>query len=126
MAAADLQPLREALEAAAHPLDPPPDLSFRAMFGGLMVYAAGRPLAILADVGLGQQIAPAEQGDLLAEEGARHLQYESGAPISKQYVIVPPAFVTVPERLRPWLTRSLAYVQTLPPPKKRSRKRPSG
>jgi len=126
MAATDLQPLREALEAAAHPLDPPPDLSFRAMFGGLMVYAAGRPLAILADVGLALKIAPAEQGDLLAEEGAKHLQYESGAPISKQYVIVPPAFVNDPERLRPWLTRSLAYVQTLPPPKKRSRKRPSG
>jgi TfoX/Sxy family transcriptional regulator of competence genes len=126
MAAADVQPLRAALEAAALPLDPPPELTFRPMFGGVMVYASGRPLAILADVGLALKLPAAEQGALLAEEGAKHLQYESGAPISKQYVIVPPGFVSEPDLLRPWLARSLAYVQTLPLPKKRTRKRPPG
>lgn len=119
---AHLDHLRRQLELAADDLPPDIGLRFRAMFGGLGAYARERMFASLSGVGLGLKLAPADQELLLREEGAKRLQYEAGGPVSKQYVVVPPALVAEPGLLAPWVRRSVEHVSTLPVPKgKRAR-----
>ena len=49
-----------------------PDLpvTFRAMFGGIMAYAEGKPFASLSDVGLALKLSGTDHADMLALDGA--------------------------------------------------------
>lgn len=111
--------LRTQLEAATDLLDPVPDVTFKAMFGGFGVYSDGRIFSTLSNVGLALKLAPDAQDDLLAVPGAERLRYEPDAPESKQYIVVPEAIRTDPNTLLPWVQRSVDYVKTLPAPKPR-------
>ena len=88
----------------------PPDLelTFRAMFGGVLAYAAGLPLGSLSDVGLALKLVPAEQEALLAIPGAKRLRYEADQPESKTYVCVPEAMLDDKAALREWIGRAAA------------------
>jgi TfoX/Sxy family transcriptional regulator of competence genes len=99
----DPKSLRTIFEAAA-----PPDLelSFRAMFGGLMAYAAGRPLASLSNVGVALKFAGADHAAFAALPGVVPLRYEPDAPPSKSYLVVPDAMLGDATTLRPWIARS--------------------
>ncbi|GCE15294.1 TfoX/Sxy family protein [Tengunoibacter tsumagoiensis] len=96
------------------------EITFRKMFGGGMIYNAGRPIGSLTKQGLSLKLNADDRDLLLQEPGAEPLQHDGEAP-SKQYVIVPEQISAEPEQLGPWLERSVSYVLTIPvkPRKKR-------
>ncbi len=101
----DPKALQVILEAAA-----PPDLElrFKAMFGGIMGYAEEKPFASLSDVGLAFKLERAEDRTaLLAEPGAKALQYDPSQPVSKTYVVVPEGMLGDKDALRAWVVRTV-------------------
>ena len=106
--------------AEAHALDG--GLTFKPMFGGVCACVGGRVFASLSDIGMALKLPPEAQAALLAEPGAKRLQYEPDAPPSKQYVVVPLPMQADPAALAPWLARSVEYVLALPAPKPRASK----
>ena len=112
----DPKALRIIFAAAA-----PPDLElvFKPMFGGILAYAHGKPLASLSNVGLAVKAAGALNAEFLSAPGAVALRYEPDAPPSKTYVVVPPAVLADREALRVWIVRAAAGVAAAPAKKKR-------
>lgn len=88
----------------------PPDLElmFKPMFGGILAYAHGKPLASLSDMGLALKTAGALNAELLAVPGAAPLRYAPDAPPSKTYVVVPDAMLADREALRGWIVKAVA------------------
>ena len=107
--------------AEAHTLDG--ELTFKPMFGGVCAYVGGRVFASLSNVGLALKLPPEAQAELLAEAGAKRLQYEPDAPPSKQYIVVPPPTQADTSALAAWLARSVEYVLAQPAPKPKTSKR---
>ena len=104
----------------------PPDmeLAFKAMFGGILAYVDGRPMASLSDVGLAFKLTGAGHAELSALPGAKALQYEPGQPVSKTYVVVPEAMLKDRDALRGWIVRTAASVKAAPvktPAKKKAK-----
>ncbi len=99
------------------------DLTFKAMFGGLMGYMQGRPFASLSNVGLAIKLPPDAQDELLKIPGAARLQYEADSTPSKQYIRLPTAWLTDDQALTLWLARSADHVVGLPLPKKSKAKK---
>jgi TfoX/Sxy family transcriptional regulator of competence genes len=89
------------------------------MFGGILAYAYGKPLASLSDVGLALKASGALNAEFLAAAGAAALRYEPDAPASKTYVVVPPAVLADREALRGWIVKAVAGVASAPGKKKR-------
>jgi len=89
------------------------------MFGGVGVYAHERMFASLSHAGLALKLSPQDRATLLGEPGAAPLQYDPDGPVSKQYVVVPPAITADPALLAPWLSRSIAFTVTQPAAKPR-------
>jgi TfoX/Sxy family transcriptional regulator of competence genes len=98
----------------------PPDLElrFRPMFGGIMAYANDKPLASLSNVGLAVKAPPALMAEFLSEPGAVPLRYEPDAPVSKSYVVAPPAVLADREALRDWIVRAVAGLAAAAKPKR--------
>jgi TfoX/Sxy family transcriptional regulator of competence genes len=107
----DPKALQILLAAAA-----PPDLElmFKPMFGGILAYAYGKPLASLSDVGLALKASGALNAEFLAAPGAAALRYEPDAPASKTYVVVPPAVLADREALRGWIVKAVAGLAATP------------
>jgi TfoX/Sxy family transcriptional regulator of competence genes len=101
----------KALQSALLSAAPELELGFRPMFGGIMAYSGGLPLASLSDVGLALKVAGADREALLAEPGARPLRYEPDQPESKSYVLVPDGMIGDPERLGGWARRAAAALK---------------
>lgn len=97
-------------------------ITYKAMFGGFMAYADGRPFASLSDVGIGLKSSPEEIEELLMEHDAGMLQYEPDAPVSKSYVCLPDAMVADAEQLRERLASAAAFAASAPLKAKRSRR----
>ena len=104
--------LRARVETAALNV-PTLELSFRPMFGGVMIYSSGKPFASLAEQGLALKLNESDRQALLQEPGAEPLQHDGEAP-SKQYVVVPAHILEDSERLGVWLERSASFVGSLP------------
>lgn len=94
----------------------PPDLElvFKPMFGGVLAYAHGKPLASLSDVGLALKASGPLNAAFLAAPGAAPLRYEPAAPPSKTYVVVPEGMLTERAALRDWIVRAAAGVAATP------------
>ncbi len=91
------------------------ELSFRKMFGGIMGYAAEVPFASLSDVGLALKFTvTAERDKALALPGAKPLQYEPDAPVSKTYVVLPPEVVADGAALHDWIVASANNLRPKP------------
>ena len=88
------------------------DLRFRAMFGGIMAYAEGKPFASLSNIGLALKLLGEDHAELLGCEGARALRYEPDQPASKSYVVVPEAMLSDKAVLRSWIKRSAANLES--------------
>ena len=101
----DPKRLRDLLADAA-----PPDLelAFRPMFGGILAYAEGKPLALLSNAGLALKAGGALHAEFLAAEGAAPLRYRPAAPASKSYVLVPDWMLSERATLRSWIERASA------------------
>ena len=103
---------------------PDQELLFRPMFGGIMVYAAGRPLAALFHAGLALKMHGSEHAALLAVDGAARWQFEPKAPLSKTYIVLPDAILRDTDLLRGWILRAIAVLPPAKPkPTKRSKRR---
>ncbi len=113
----DPKALRGILEAAAPPDRP---LDYRAMFGGILAYVDGRPLASLSDVGLALKLTGSEHAAFV-EAGAVPLRYEPDSPPSKTYLVVPEAMLGDADALRAWVVRAIDDVRAAPVKKKRQR-----
>jgi TfoX/Sxy family transcriptional regulator of competence genes len=99
----------------------PPDLElvFKPMFGGILAYAYGKPLASLSDVGLAIKASGALNAEFLAAPGAVALRYEPNAPPSKTYVVVPDGVLKNRDALRGWIVKAAAGVAAAPAKTKR-------
>ncbi len=108
---ADPADLQARMLAAA----PDIELSFRRMFGGIMGYAAEVVFASLSDVGLALKFSGSEHARAMALPGAKPLQYEPGAPVSKSYVVLPPDVVEDANQLHEWIVTSANNLKPKPP-----------
>jgi TfoX/Sxy family transcriptional regulator of competence genes len=93
----------------------PPDmeLTFRPMFGGILAYVDGKPLASLFDGGLGLKLGGANHAEFSALPGAKPLQYEPNSLPSKTYVVAPDAMLDDPAALRAWIVRGAAGLKSI-------------
>ncbi|MBE2267010.1 MAG: TfoX/Sxy family protein [Anaerolinea sp.] len=99
-----------------------PELTFKDMFGGVLIYTAGKPMGIF----WGDQIAlklPEDGQAGIINEGANDPDYTPWTPVGKQYVAVPPSVMNDEKKITYWIEDSIRYVQTLMPAKKRKRSR---
>ena len=109
------------LEAIVLLAAPDPNaISFRAMFGGVMAYANGKPFASLSNVGLAIKLDQTYYDALLRERDARPLQYEPTSPPSRLYVLVPDAMLNEATRLSVWLVHSIRFASKLPRKRRRT------
>lgn len=99
----------------------PPDfaLTFRPMFGGILAYVDGKPIASLSNIGLALKLVGADHAEFSAIDGTKPLQYQPDQPPSKSYLLVPEAMLSDLDRLRSWIARSAAGAK---PVAKRPRK----
>jgi TfoX/Sxy family transcriptional regulator of competence genes len=118
-----LDALRRELEDAATHLGRPHDLRFTSMFGGLMAYFDEKPCAWLCAQGLALKLAPIDQEALLAYEGAVRFRHKPGAPLSRQYILVPPALRRDTIGLSAWLARTANAVTEKKRPRPKTRPR---
>lgn len=107
------------LDGAAE-LPPDVEIEFRKMFGGIGAYARGRFFATTCAEGFALKLADEDIEALLKEPGAMMLQHTPGI-VERHYVVVPPGVVADKSKLRGWIERSIAHVQTLPLPKRKKR-----
>jgi TfoX/Sxy family transcriptional regulator of competence genes len=116
--ASDPKTLQAQLEAAV----PDVALTFRPMFGGILAYADGKPVASLSNVGLALKLAAEDQEALLKVKGAKRLQYEPDQPPSKSYIVVPLSLMKDARRFHDWVLKSIDCNKSSQKPRaKRSR-----
>ena len=89
-------------------------------FSGAAAYANGRIFMSLTSVGLAVKLAEPDK-EALMRKGGTALRYFPKAPVKKAYVVVPENLAANTDLLKPWLARLVAYVLSLPWPKKRTR-----
>ena len=102
-------------------LPPDPRIQVRPMFGNIAAFVNGNLFAGLHGNGIFVRLPEEQQQQLLEEEGARVLAHFFSGRAMKAYVVVPEAWRQQPERIRPWIVRSLVWASGLAPkaPKKR-------
>ena len=94
------------------------ELEIKHFFGGAAAYAGGRIAITLTPAGLAMKL-PEKDRAALKKAGARPLRYFAGAPIKKDYVILPRKLRDDKRSLRAWARKSIEYALTLPAGKKR-------
>lgn len=104
----------------ASELPPDMDIEFRKMFGGMGAYARGRYFASTCSEGFALKFSPEQCAERLKVKGALPLQHEPGVT-TQGYVVVPPGVLADRPSLRDWVETSIAYVQTLPPPRRKKK-----
>ena len=93
---------------------------FRPMFGGIGVYADDKMCVSLSDIGLAVKLGGGEHAAALKLKGAKPLQYEPGAPLSKTYVVLPPSVLGDRKALGHWL--GVCAAQSAAAPAKKPKK----
>ena len=115
--------LQKALEEAIGPEAVEFEIRFRAMFGGIMAYAYGRPFASLSNVGIAIKRSEDDRSCLIEKEDGYPLRYKPSDPPSKSYTVIPKSSVDAKgETLKKWLVLSMKHCKSLPLKKKKSRK----
>ena len=109
----------QAILAAAAPPDMP--LTFRPMFGGILAYVDGKPLASLSNVGLALKLAGDDHREFLKLPGAEPLRYEPDSPLSKTYVVAPAALIADADAFRAWIIRAAAGLSKMKKPAPRKK-----
>ncbi|MDZ5647882.1 TfoX/Sxy family protein [Nitrospirillum sp. BR 11828] len=94
------------LQAAMVAAVPDLELTYKPMFGGILAYAGGKPVASLSDVGLALKLTGPDHAALLGLPGAKPLQYGPDQPVSKTYTLVPDGLLADPPALRDWVHKA--------------------
>lgn len=79
-------------------------------FSGAAAYVAGQIFMSLSPAGLALKLPP-EQCRRLRGEGATQLQYFSGSPIKKDYVVLPEGLATGKDALAALVTEAIQFAQ---------------
>jgi len=120
-----LEAFRKHILDGASELPPDTEIQFRKMFGGMGAYARGRFFAATFPEGFALKFSPQEC------ERRRERRHKAPGAVpphhepretTSSYVTVPPAVLADPVQLREWVEASIAYVQTLPVPKRKKKK----
>ncbi len=99
-----------------------PDLHYKDMFGGVMIYTLGKPFAVFIDDYIALKLPDEQRAEILKEAAANDPGYDPATPVSQTYVKLPPSIVSADEKVTYWIEDSLRYVQTMMPAKKKKRK----
>ena len=94
-------------------LPPDPRVRVRPMFGNLAGFVNGNMFTGLYGEVVFLRLSEQDRAELLREEGARPFAPMAGRPM-REYVVVPEAWRSAPERIEPWLLRSLGWTALLP------------
>ena len=97
------------------------DLTERKMFGGLCFLAKGAMCCGLVDSTLMVRVGPDQHDEALAQPHTRPMDF-TGRPM-KGFVYVDAPGIKTDAALTKWIDRSLAYLSTAPPRKKKATKR---
>jgi len=96
------------------------DLTERKMFGGLCFLAKGAMCCGLVDSTLMVRVGPDQHDEALAQPHTRPMDF-TGRPM-KGFVYVDAPGIKTDAALTKWIDRSLAYLSTVPPMKKKATK----
>jgi TfoX/Sxy family transcriptional regulator of competence genes len=91
-----------------------PDLQTRKMFGYPCAFVRGQMLMGVFGDRLMLRLSEADRAKFLKLPGARLFEPMPGRPM-REYVELPTDILNSTRKLRGWLRRGLAYVETLPP-----------
>ncbi len=93
------------------------------MFGNVAGFVNRNMFMGLFGSDLFLRLSESDQAELLLEEGAFILEPMKGRPM-REYVVIPESWRKEPDRVRNWVSRSLAWVGEMPEKKaKKSKKR---
>ena len=95
-----------------------PNVRIRPMFGNVSAFVNGNMFFGLFGNDMFVRLSEKEQAELLKEKGASNLEPMKGRPM-KDYVIMPRSWKDDHERIRTWVSRSLAWSNKLPVKKHR-------
>ena len=109
---ARIRDMEMALRGALSAVRPQAHLDWKSMFGGAGFFVDGRIFAAW----FGQELALK-----LPPDAAQELTRLSGVSRDEmgKYVELPPGFLDQPEKLNPWVARSVDYVLSLPDKKRK-------
>jgi len=85
----------------------------RKIFGYSCVFTKGNMFAGLHEAGMVLRFSEEQRGEFLRLKGAKQFE-PMPRRVMREYVVVPKVLLDSPERLRPWVEKSLAYVSSLP------------
>ncbi len=94
-------------------LPPDPRVKARPMFGNIAGFVNGNMFTGLYGDTIFLRLSEEDRVELLREQGARPFAPMAGRPM-REYVVVPEAWQSAPERIESWLLRSLAWTASLP------------
>jgi len=91
-----------------------PRVKVRPMFGNVSAFVNGNMFMGVYGVGLFVRLSEEWREELLSSAGAAVFEPMKGRPM-KEYVMVPPSWKAQPEKIRPWVARSLEFAGKMPP-----------
>ena len=112
-----LRALRSILSSDGLDLERSATIECKHFFSGAAAYVDGRIFMTLSTVGLALKLRTSDRAALL-DQGAAPLRYFPGAPIKKEYVVIPDSIRWNDIALRPWINASVEFCRTLPRPRK--------
>lgn len=96
-------------------------LECRHFFSGAAVYARGRICMSWTPVGFAIKLPEVSRSILLKQDHATPLRYFPRGPIKKDYVVLSESILKDMKALRRWTKASVAYVVSLPAPKRKKK-----
>ena len=85
---------------------------FEVIFGGAAGYLDGHIFISLTKVGLALKLTDDDRQRLFKADDAKEMRYFPKAPIKKQYALMSDDYLTGPKRVKPWIERSMAFVES--------------
>ncbi len=110
MAGPYLRELSAIVERAYVPRGEAVDVSCKHFFSGAAAYADGHIFMTLTTVGLALKL-PEDDRNALCDQGAKALRYFPGAPVKKDYVLLPIQHIDDDCALNDWISRSIEFVR---------------
>lgn len=90
-----------------------PRVQTRPMFGNLAGFVNGNMFTGLFGNDVFVRLGEDDRSVLLREQGAHMLEPMAGH-LMREYVVLPEAWKTQPERMRQWVQRAMTWTSTLP------------
>ena len=113
-----LRELRSIVDAVGPDLERSAAIECKHFFSGAAAYVDGRIFMTLSPGGLALKLRASDRAALF-DRGATPLRYFPGAPIKKDYAVIPESISSDDAALAPWINASVEFCRTLPAPRRR-------